>query len=51
MSRASAIGLSARWGIPAVIPINNHKRYSWCDAMEATLEDVTPDGKFATYYI
>lgn len=41
--------LSAKFGIPAVIPINDHKRYSYCSAYEATLEDVTPDGKIATY--
>lgn len=41
--------LSAQFGIPAAIPINNHKRYSFCDANEALLEDVTPDGRIATY--
>ncbi len=45
----NALALSAKYGIPAAIPINDHKRYSYCDAHEATLEDVSPDGQFATY--
>lgn len=43
------MALSARYGLPPVIPITDHKRYSYCDAREAILVDVSPDGKYATY--
>lgn len=41
--------LAARFGIPAAIPIPDHRRYTYCNAVEAVLVDVSPDGQLATY--
>lgn len=45
----TAQSLSAQYGIPAAIPINDHKRYSYCSAHEALLEDVSDNGRIAVY--
>lgn len=41
--------LSAKYGIPETIIINDEKRFPGCDAHEAILQDVSPDGRTATY--
>lgn len=41
--------LSTKYGIPRAVIINDQNRHPACDAHEATLIDVSPDGKTATY--
>lgn len=44
-----AKSLSAQWGIPQALVVNDAKRYPNCDAHEAILQDISPDGRTATY--